>query len=71
MTDARALRTSPADIRPPKRSARIARARGLLAPPDAASTFGARSLQALQDRPAVVLAHRDLVTALDDHERRR
>jgi hypothetical protein len=43
----------------------IARARRLLAPPDAASTFGARYLQALQDHPAVVLAHRDVVAALD------
>jgi hypothetical protein len=43
----------------------IARARGVLAPPDAASTFGSRYLQALQDHPAVVLAHRDLVAALD------
>jgi hypothetical protein len=43
----------------------IARARGVLAPPDAASTFGARYLQALQEHPAVVLAHRDVVAALD------
>ena len=42
-----------------------ARARGLLAPPDAASAFGARYLQALQDHPAVVFAHRDVVAALD------
>jgi hypothetical protein len=43
----------------------IARARGVLAPPDGASTFGARYLQALQEHPAVVLAHRDVVAALD------
>jgi hypothetical protein len=45
-----------------------ARARDLLAPPDAASTFGARYLQALQDHPAVVLAHRDVVAVLDRRE---
>jgi hypothetical protein len=45
----------------------IARARGLLAPPDAASTFGARYLQALQDDPAVVLAHRDVIATIN-HE---
>lgn len=44
----------------------VAHARGLLAPPDAASAFGARYLQALQDHPAVVLAHRDIVAALGD-----
>jgi hypothetical protein len=43
----------------------IARARSLLTPPDATSTFGARYLQALPDHPAVVLAHRDVVAALD------
>jgi hypothetical protein len=43
----------------------VTRARGLLAPPDAASAFGPRYLQALQDHPAVVFAHRDVVAALD------
>ena len=43
----------------------IARARALVAPPDAASAFGSRYLQALQDHPAVVLAHRDVIAAID------
>jgi hypothetical protein len=42
----------------------VARARELLAPPDPATTFGARYLRALQDHPAVVLAHRNVVAAL-------
>ena len=42
----------------------VARAQELLAPPDAATAFGARYLRALQDHPAVVLAHRDAVAAL-------
>lgn len=44
--------------------AAVARARALLAPPDASTTFGARYLQALQDHPGVVLAHRDVVAAM-------
>jgi hypothetical protein len=43
----------------------VAQARELLAPPDPASTFGARYLQALQDHPGVVLAHRSVTAALD------
>jgi hypothetical protein len=43
----------------------IARARGVLAPPDARSAFGARYLWALQAHPSVVLAHRDVMAVLD------
>jgi hypothetical protein len=42
----------------------IARLRELLAPPDESTAFGRRYLQALQDHPAVVFAHRDAVAAL-------
>jgi hypothetical protein len=45
--------------------AAIARARALLAPPDAEKPFGARYLRALQDDPHAVLAHRDVVAALE------
>jgi hypothetical protein len=38
----------------------IAHTRALLAPPDPETTFGARYLQALQNHPRVVLAHRSL-----------
>lgn len=38
--------------------------RALLAPPDPASAFGTRYLQALQDHPGVVLAHRSVTAAL-------
>ena len=44
--------------------AAVATARDLLAPPDANTAFGARYLQALQDHPGVVLAHRDVTAAL-------
>jgi hypothetical protein len=43
----------------------VARARELLAPPDPETTFGARYLQALQDHPGVVLAHRSVTAALE------
>ena len=46
--------------------AAVARARALLAPPDADTAFGARYLQALQDHPGVVLAHRDVMAVLVD-----
>ena len=42
-----------------------ARTRELLAPPDPETTFGARYLQALQDHPGVVLAHRSVTAALE------
>jgi hypothetical protein len=42
----------------------VTRARELFAPPDATTPFGARYLQALQDHPGVVLAHRDAVAAM-------
>jgi hypothetical protein len=45
--------------------AALARARGLLAPPDAGTAFGARYLRALQDHPEVVMAHRDATAALE------
>jgi hypothetical protein len=44
--------------------AALAQARELLCPPDADSAFGRRYLQALQDHPDVVFAHRDATTAL-------
>jgi hypothetical protein len=44
----------------------LAAARGLLAPPDPSSWFGARYLQTLQERPDVVFAHRDVTAALAD-----
>ena len=45
--------------------AAIDRARGLLAPPDGSTAFGARYLRALQDHPDVVFAHRDVTAALE------
>jgi hypothetical protein len=39
-------------------------ARALVCPPDAQSAFGRRYLQALQDHPEVVFAHRDATAAL-------
>ena len=39
-------------------------ARGLVCPPDAGTAFGRRYLQALQDHPEVVFAHRDAAVAL-------
>jgi hypothetical protein len=42
----------------------VVRARGLLEPPDASTSFGARYLEALQSEPAVVFAHRDVVAEL-------
>lgn len=47
-----------------RRSAALARARDLLIEPDETTAFGARYLRALQDHPAVVFAHRDVVAAL-------
>ncbi len=38
--------------------------RGLIAPPDAGTAFGARYLRALQHHPGVVLAHRDVTRLL-------
>jgi hypothetical protein len=45
--------------------------RSLLAPPDPSSSFGARYLQALQDHPAVVLAHRDVMAEIPAEEPRK
>ena len=45
----------------------VTRARGLFAPPDETTAFGARYLRALQDHPGVVLAHRDVVAAIVRH----
>jgi hypothetical protein len=53
-------RPADASLLPPA----VAHARELLAPPDPASAFGARYLQALQDHPEVVIARRDVVAAL-------
>jgi hypothetical protein len=44
--------------------ATLTRARGLLAPPDPDTAFGARYLQVLQEQPEVVFAHRDATAAL-------
>jgi hypothetical protein len=44
----------------------VRQARGLLVPPDPETAFGARYLRALQDHPGVVLAHRDVVAALEE-----
>jgi hypothetical protein len=44
--------------------AAVDRARALLDPPDGDSGFGRRYLQALQDQPDAVLAHRDVGRAL-------
>jgi hypothetical protein len=49
---------------PDRIAATVARARELLAPPDATTTFGARYLRALQDHPSVVMAHRDVLEHL-------
>jgi hypothetical protein len=53
-----------AEDEPGRVAAAVDRARELFAPPDPATAFGARYLRALQDHPAVVLAHRDVVAAL-------
>jgi hypothetical protein len=42
----------------------VDRASALLDPPDPGTAFGARYLQALQDHPDAVLAHRDVGVAL-------
>jgi hypothetical protein len=44
----------------------VERIRGLLAPPDPETSFGARYLRALQDHPEVVMAHRGVTAALGD-----
>jgi hypothetical protein len=43
----------------------VRQARDLFAPPNPETSFGARYLRALQDHPGVVLAHRDVVAALE------
>jgi hypothetical protein len=43
----------------------VRQARDLFVPPNPQTSFGARYLRALQDHPGVVLAHRDLVAALE------
>jgi hypothetical protein len=45
----------------------VRQARTLFVPPDPNTSFGARYLRALQDHPGVVLAHRDVVAALEGH----
>ena len=44
----------------------LARINALLNPPDPTTEFGKRYLRELQDNPAVVMAHRDVTTLLDD-----
>ncbi|WP_354701637.1 hypothetical protein DSM112329_01963 [Paraconexibacter sp. AEG42_29] len=48
----------------PRADAALVRVDALLRVPDPATAFGYRYLDALQQHPAVVLAHRDLVAAL-------
>ena len=43
----------------------VRQGRDLFVPPDPKTSFGARYLRALQDHPGVVLAHRDVVAALE------
>jgi hypothetical protein len=43
----------------------VQQARDLFVPPDPDTSFGARYLRALQDHPGVVLAHRNVVEALE------
>ena len=43
----------------------VRQARQLFVPPDPETSFGARYLRALQDHPGVVLAHRDVLAALE------
>jgi hypothetical protein len=43
----------------------VRQARDLFVPPDPDTSFGARYLRALQDHPGVVLAHRDVMAALE------
>jgi hypothetical protein len=59
-----ALDQARADEDDAAQAAALTRARELLAPPDPDTSFGARYLQALQDHPEVVLAHRDVTAAL-------
>jgi hypothetical protein len=44
----------------------VERARQLLAPPNPESAFGRQYLRALQDHPEVVLAHAEVVRALEE-----
>jgi hypothetical protein len=44
----------------------VERIRALVAPPDPATAFGARYLQALQDHPEVVMAHQAVTAALEE-----
>ena len=59
-----ALDQARADADTAATDATLDRARELLCPPDADSAFGRRYLQALQDHPDVVFAHRDATLAL-------
>ena len=43
----------------------VRQARDLFVAPDPETSFGARYLRALQDQPGVILAHRDVVAALE------
>jgi hypothetical protein len=49
----------------------VERIRALVAPPDPGTAFGARYLQALQDHPEVVMAHRAVTAALGRMNPRR
>ena len=59
-----ALDQARADDDPEAVAAALTQARELVSPPDAESAFGRRYLQALQDHPDVVFAHRDATAAL-------
>jgi hypothetical protein len=53
-----------ADEDPAAAEAALDAVRALIAPPDDATPFGRVYLRALQDDPAVVMAHRDAVAAI-------
>lgn len=55
-----------AEQREPDLSPALERTRELVAPPDGDSEFGRMYLRALQRNPDVVIAHRDLTSAIAD-----
>ena len=65
MDEAAAEREEDPDAAEELERAAVDEAKRLFAPPDEATAFGARYLKALQDHPEVVLAHRDVIAALE------
>jgi hypothetical protein len=59
------LDTAVADEDPEQAKRIVERLRELILAPDEGTGFGRRYLQALQDHPAIVFAHRDVVAALE------